>query len=48
MTDKKLRCIQIGTALVAVCFIILGVVRGENNEVLKKAVQICLQCIGIG
>ena len=25
-----------------------GVVRQEHLEVLKKAVSICLQCIGIG
>ncbi len=25
-----------------------GVMRGEHMEVLKKAVSICLQCIGIG
>lgn len=48
MTDKRLRWIQIGTAFAAVCFIVLGVIRGENSEVYKKAVQICLQCIGIG
>lgn len=48
MSNKKLRCIQIGTAIVAVCFIILGIIREENVEVFKKAVQICLQCIGIG
>lgn len=25
-----------------------GIMRGEQAEVLKKAVAICLQCIGIG
>lgn len=32
-----------GLALMA-----LGVMRGEAVEVLHKAVQVCLQCIGIG
>lgn len=33
---------------VAILFIIFGVIREENKEVLKKATHICLQCIGIG
>lgn len=28
--------------------IITGVIRGEHLVVLKKAVNICLECIGIG
>ena len=33
---------------VAVVFILLGVWREEYMVVLKKAVNICLECIGIG
>lgn len=29
-------------------FIILGVYRGEISTVLKKAISICLECIGVG
>lgn len=32
----------------AVIFIILGVWREEYMTVIKKAVNICLECIGIG
>ena len=33
---------------VAVIMIGVGVVRGEHLVVLQKAVNICLECIGIG
>ena len=33
---------------VALCFIGVGLLRGENLVVLQKAVHICLECIGIG
>lgn len=29
-------------------FIALGIFRGEVNDILMKAVRICLECIGIG
>lgn len=37
------------TALaVAVVFMALGVYRGEVETVLRKAVNICMECIGLG
>lgn len=36
-------CLVIGCVL-----IMLGVLRGEPEAVLQKAVKLCLECIGIG
>jgi len=33
---------------VSIGFIIIGIQRGEVSVVLKKAVNICLECIGLG
>lgn len=33
---------------VAVILITIGLIQGQNTSVLAKAVQICLECIGIG
>ncbi|WBW97770.1 CD1871A family CXXC motif-containing protein [Oceanirhabdus sp. W0125-5] len=32
----------------SICFIVSGIYRNEVNTVLKKAINICLECIGIG
>lgn len=38
----------IGIALTGAAFMIIGIFRGEMATVLMKAVNICLECIGIG
>ena len=46
---KKLRnaawLILLGVGL---CFLVIGILRGEHLAVLEKAIMICLECIGIG
>ncbi|MGG7163634.1 CD1871A family CXXC motif-containing protein [Clostridium ihumii] len=32
----------------SISFIVIGVYRDEANMVLQKAINICLECIGIG
>lgn len=32
----------------AVCMILAGLARGEAGAVMMKAVQVCLECIGVG
>lgn len=45
---RKLWALRAVTLLAAVVCIIFGISRGEQLTVLQKAVNICLQCIGIG
>nr|WP_051643072.1 CD1871A family CXXC motif-containing protein [Agathobaculum desmolans] len=32
----------------AALFLVLGVMRGEQEIVFRKAVNICMECIGLG
>ena len=51
MNEKHVRAVKYlrGFAVcVGIAMIVLGVFRGENAVVLKKAVRICLECIGVG
>lgn len=48
MEQKKLWTLRISLLVLAAASITFGVIRGEQLEVLKKAVSVCLQCIGIG
>ncbi len=34
--------------LVAVSFLVIGVYREEAELVFRKAIQICMECIGLG
>ncbi|MGN6711179.1 CD1871A family CXXC motif-containing protein [Anaerocolumna jejuensis] len=36
------------TCIIAAIFLVYGISRGEMEIVLNKAVNICLECIGLG
>ena len=40
-----LRVLAIAAAVGCICF---GALRGETESVLRTAVRICLECIGVG
>ena len=48
MSKKTKNIIAVSIIAVGVAFLCLGIYRGETAVVLRKAVNICLECIGIG
>ncbi len=39
---------QILFLLLGLAFLVCGVMRGEADTVLNKAIKLCLECVGIG
>lgn len=48
MNNKTKRIFQAAGFCIAAVFLAYGVSRGEVAIVLTKAVNICLECIGLG
>ena len=48
MNHKYRKWIWAGLAALALLFLAIGAARGEVTTVFKKAVNICMECIGIG
>ena len=48
LTDRKKNFTGLALALAGAAFILIGIYRGEVAVVLTKAVNICMECIGIG
>ena len=46
-TKQKL-AVQLVLLIISVAFIGYGAYRGEANTVLTKAINLCLECVGIG
>lgn len=45
---KRLHLIRGGLLALGIALVGCGLLREENRMVLKKAINICLECIGIG
>ncbi|MDR1650774.1 MAG: thioredoxin [Synergistaceae bacterium] len=48
MSEKTGNILRAALFLIALAFVAAGVSRGEMSTVLRKAVTVCLECIGIG
>ncbi len=48
MTEKRRNGIARGLLAIGIIFMAIGFFRGETEVVLRQAVNICLECIGIG
>lgn len=45
---KKQSFITTGLIALALAFVVVGMLRGEDTVVWRKAVNICMECIGLG
>lgn len=44
----KAAYLKYSVLFMAILFIVIGIVRDEHSVTLKKAINICLECIGVG
>lgn len=48
MIEKDKRLISRMLLVLSIGFVVYGAYRGEVNSVFTKAINLCLECIGIG
>lgn len=48
MTEKQKNWTAAGIVLLSLVLLAAGVLRGENTVVWRKAVNLCMECIGLG
>lgn len=46
--NKKINIVRISLFVVAIFLIVFGLINGDANGVLQKAINICTECIGLG
>lgn len=47
-SEVVIKSLQIGVIVVGVALMAIGIFHGELAAIFRKAVMVCLECIGIG